>query len=90
MAVANLEAELDLQLFDRAGREPRPTNAARALELADQLRQRDAHALALTRGLEKRLTGAIAPELRSASRTDPLAQLAADYPLLDVAVLAAP
>ena len=32
MAVANLEAELDLQLFDRTGREPRPTDAARALE----------------------------------------------------------
>jgi DNA-binding transcriptional LysR family regulator len=32
MAIAQLEAELDLQLFDRSGREPRPTPAARALE----------------------------------------------------------
>src|SRR5450830_1763439 len=32
MAVAQLEAELDLVLFDRSGREPRPTAAARALE----------------------------------------------------------
>ncbi|MFS2052839.1 LysR family transcriptional regulator, partial [Variovorax sp. CT11-76] len=28
MAIAHLEAELDLQLFDRKGREPRPTAAA--------------------------------------------------------------
>ncbi|RZJ02197.1 MAG: LysR family transcriptional regulator, partial [Rubrivivax sp.] len=60
MAIANLEAELDLPLFDRSGREPRPTAAARALEpqarlLAGQLRQLDAHALALTQGLEERL-----------------------------------
>ena len=44
MAIAQLEAELDLQLFDRRGREPVPTAAARALEpqarlLAEQLRQ---------------------------------------------------
>ena len=32
MAIAQLEAELDLQLFDRRGREPVPSAAARALE----------------------------------------------------------
>jgi DNA-binding transcriptional LysR family regulator len=95
MAVANLEAELNLTLFDRSGREPRPTEAARALEpqarqLAGQLRQLDAHALALTRGLEERLTLAIAPELLGARWTGPLAQLAAEHPRLDVEVLAAP
>ena len=95
MAIANLEAELDLPLFDRAGREPRPTAAARALEpqarlLAGQLRQLDAHALALTQGLEERLAIAIAPELLSAHWREPLAQLAAEYPLLEVEVLAAP
>ena len=95
MAIANLEAELALQLFDRSGREPRPTAAARALEpqarqIALQLQALDAHALALTQGLETRLTLAVAPELLSARWTGPLAQLAADYPLLDVEVLAAP
>jgi len=95
MAIAHLEAELDLQLFDRSGREPRPTAAARALEpqarqLALQLRELDAHALALTQGLEKRLTLAIAPELLSARWTAPLAQLAAEHPLLDVEVLVTP
>ena len=32
MTIAHLEAELAVQLFDRSGREPRPTAAARALE----------------------------------------------------------
>lgn len=95
MAIANLEAELALQLFERGGREPQPTAAARALEpqarqLALQLRELDAHALALTQGLEERLTLAIAPELLSARWSGPLARLAADYPLLDVEVLVAP
>ena len=30
MAIAGLEAELDLLLFDRSGREPKPTAAARS------------------------------------------------------------
>jgi DNA-binding transcriptional LysR family regulator len=95
MAVANLEAELSLNLFDRSGREPRPTEAARALEpqarlLAAQLRQLEAQALALTQGLEHRLTLAIAPELLSAPWSGPLAQLAQEHPLLEVEVLAAP
>ena len=44
MAVANLEAELDLQLFDRTGREPRPTDAARALEPQVRLAKLDTEA----------------------------------------------
>jgi len=95
MAIAHLEAELDVQLFDRSGREPRPTAAARALEpqarlLALQLQQLNAQALALTQGLEERLTIAIAPELLAARWSGPLAQLAQDHPLLQVEVLAAP
>src|SRR4051812_12922350 len=88
MAIAHLEAELDLSLFDRSGREPRPTAAARSLEpqarlLASQLRQLQAQALSLTQGLETRLTLAIAPELLSASWAGPLAALAQEHPLLD-------
>src|SRR3989344_3985703 len=95
MTIAHLEAELDVQLFDRSGREPRPTAAARALEpqarlLAGQLQQLNAQALALTQGLEERLTLAIAPELLAARWTGPLATLASEYPLLQVEGLAAP
>nr|WP_315243999.1 LysR family transcriptional regulator [uncultured Albidiferax sp.] len=95
MAIAHLEAELNLPLFDRSGREPQPTAAARSLEpqarlLAAQLQQLQAQALALTQGLESRLTLAIAPELLAAEWRSPLATLAQEYPLLEVEVLAAP
>jgi len=95
MAVAQLEAELDLQLFDRTGREPKPTAAARSLEpqarlLSAQLKALQVQALGLTQGLENRLTLAIAPELLSAPWSAPLAALAQEHPLLEVEVLAAP
>ncbi|WP_291591086.1 LysR family transcriptional regulator [Comamonas sp. UBA7528] len=95
MAVAQLEAELDLQLFDRSGREPRPTAAARALEpqarlLAAQLQQLNQQAQALHQGLEERLTFAIAPELLSTAWADGLVPLVQEFPALTVEVLAAP
>ncbi len=95
MAIANLEAELDLQLFDRTSREVKPTESARALEaearqMAGQLRRLQAHALSLHQGLERRLTLAIAPELLSAPWSDPLARLAEEFPSLEVDVLSAP
>lgn len=95
MTIGHLEAELDLNLFDRSGREPKPTAAARALEprarrLALQLRDLDAHALALHAGLERRLTLAIAPELLSADWSPPLARLAAEFPALEVEIRSAP
>jgi len=72
MAIAQLEAELDLVLFDRAGREPVATEAAKALEpgarqLAHQLRMLQGQALSLHQGLERRLSMAIAPELLTAT-----------------------
>jgi DNA-binding transcriptional LysR family regulator len=95
MAIAQLEAELDLQLFERRSREVRPTESARALEpearqMAGQLRRLKAHALSLHQGLEERLTLAIAPELLSAAWSDPLARLAEEFPSLEVEVLTAP
>ncbi|HEX7982079.1 MAG TPA: LysR family transcriptional regulator, partial [Duganella sp.] len=89
MAIAHLEAELDLQLFERSSRDARPTEMARALEaearqMAGQLRRLQAHALSLHQGLERRLTLAIAPELLSAAWGDPLARLADEFPSLEV------
>lgn len=95
MAIANLEAELDLRLFDRSGREPVPTDAARALEpraraIAAQMRQLEAHALSLHAGLESRLGLAIASELLLVRWAEPLARLSAEYPALEVKVLSGP
>ncbi|MBF5005308.1 LysR family transcriptional regulator [Diaphorobacter caeni] len=95
MTIGLLEAELDLQLFDRRTREPRPTPAALALEpqarlLAQQLAQLNRQAEALQMGLEERLTFAIAPELLSTHWADALTPLMAEFPALAVEVLAAP
>ena len=95
MAIAQLEAELDLVLFDRTGRDPRPTDAARALEprarhVASQLRRLRADALALHAGLERRFTLAVVPELIAGRWSAPLAVLAREFPSLEVEVLSAP
>ncbi|MBB3221967.1 LysR family transcriptional regulator [Pseudoduganella umbonata] len=96
MAIANLEAELGVQLFDRSGREPKPTAAALALLpqarlLVEQMHRLDMHARALTQGLETALALAIVPELGAAAPwSDALRQLAAEFPLLQVEVLTAP
>lgn len=96
MEIANLEAELGLQLFDRSGREPRPTAQAMALLpqarlLTEQLHRLDVQALALTQGLETSLTIALVPELvATSSWSRALGQLASEYPFLRVDVLTAP
>lgn len=95
MTIANLEAALDLALFERTGREPVPTAAARALEprarqIALQLRQLDVHALALHAGLEKTLAIAVAPELLVAPWSVPLQTLAQEFPSLEVNIVSAP
>lgn len=95
MAVAQLEAELDLTLFDRTGREPTATQAAKALEpgarqLAHQLRMLQGQALSLHQGLERRLSMAIAPELLTAAWKAPLTVLAQEFPALEVEILTAP
>lgn len=95
MTISQLEAELDLVLFDRTARDARPTDMARALEpdarlLASTLRQLDAHALAMHQGLERKLTLAVAPELLSVPWARPLAVLADEFPSLEVEVLSSP
>jgi len=95
MAIANLEAELALELFDRSGREPKPTAMARALEpqarlLISQLQQLNTQALELSQGLEARLTLAIAPELQATPWVEPLRVLAQEYPLLEIQIITAP
>lgn len=95
MAIANLEAELALELFDRRGREPKPTAHARALEpqarlLIGQLQQLNTQAFELSQGLETRLTLVIAPELQATPWVEPLRILAQEYPLLEIQIITAP
>lgn len=96
MAIANLEADLGLTLFDRAGREPRPTERALALlpharQLAEQLHRLNTHALSLSQSLESCLTLAVVPELMASTPwNEALRHLADEFPLLEVEVLSAP
>ncbi len=95
MTIANLEAELAIDLFDRNGREPKPTAMARALEpqarlLVSQLQQLNTQALELSQGLESCLTLVIAPELQTSSWLESIRGLAQEYPLLDVHIITAP
>lgn len=94
MTIGMLEAQLDLNLFDRSGREAKPTAHALSLEplarqLIDQLRQIELHSLSLHQGLEKRLTLAVSPEILDASWSIPLKALGREFPGLDVEVIAA-
>ena len=94
MAISQLEAELDLELFDRSTRKALPTAAARALEpqarqAASQLNLLDAHALQLHQGLEARLVLAMAPELQTGAWSRPLAILAREFPTLQIEVRSA-
>jgi DNA-binding transcriptional LysR family regulator len=96
MAIANLEAELGLQLFDRGGREPKPSVQALALLpqarlLVERLHALNIHALSLTEGLETSLTLALVPELLATAPWQAALQtLAREYPSLEVEVLTAP
>lgn len=95
MAIAQLEAELDLALFDRASRKALPTAAALALEpqarqVIAQLNLLDAQALQLHQGLERRLVLAMAPELQTGRWSRPLEILAERFPTLQVEVRSAP
>lgn len=95
MSISQLEAELDLQLFDRSAREALPTTAALALEpkarqVQRQLLELQTQALQIHQGLEKRLTLAVAPELLSAAWNGPLAALASEFPTLELEIRSEP
>ncbi|CAI0801673.1 LysR family transcriptional regulator [Serratia entomophila] len=95
MGIANMEAELGFQLFDRTHREPTPTALALALApharlIAEQLKQLQVHAIELSQGLESRLSIGVASDINSAALLAAVQTLSQRYPLLDIEVLAAP
>lgn len=95
MSIGMIEAELDLLLFDRSGREARPTDDAISLEpkarqVMSQLRLFETHALSLHQGLEAHLPIVVAPELLSLPWNRALTALSREFPSLTVDVLSAP
>ncbi|KAF1010463.1 MAG: HTH-type transcriptional regulator YhaJ [Pseudomonas fluorescens] len=94
MGIANLEAQLGYELFDRSHREPVPTALARALipharMMAEQLKQLQMHALQLSQGLESRLSIGVASDVDTGPLLAAIKDIAERYPLLDIEVLTA-
>lgn len=91
-AIANLEIDFDIQLFDRSRREPRLTQAGQALvdegrALLNQAERMSAHAEGLSAGEEARLSFAIEESLMSRELEDLFALLAEKYPYLELELL---
>lgn len=92
MAIANLEAELGLVLFDRGTREPTPTAAMAALlpdarSIAERLQALRAHAQHLSEGVEDTLRLGLAAEIDGAPIARALTAVAAKYPALAVSLV---
>lgn len=95
MSIANLEIDLNLKLFERVGREPKPTEQAHLLyektqQLLIEMNQWKQHAHALSEGLETSLNIVIVSELLHTQWTEYIAVLEHHFPLLQVNIFSAP
>jgi DNA-binding transcriptional LysR family regulator len=95
MSIANLEIDLNVQLFERIGREPVPTAHAKVLfEKAEQLliemNQWKQLARSLSSGLESELNIVVVSELLHTHWTEYIAALEAQFPSLQINIFTAP
>lgn len=95
MSIANLEVDLNLQLFERIGREPKPTPQAVILfektqQLLVEMNQWKQHAFALSEGLESSLNIVVVSELLHTQWTEYIAILEKQFPNLQINIISAP
>lgn len=95
MSIANLEIDLDLNLFERVGREPLPTPQAQSLyekskQLLIEMKQWKQHAFALSSGLESHLNIVVVSELLHTRWTDYIVLLEQQFPELQINIFSAP
>lgn len=95
MSIANLEVDLDMQLFTRQGREPIATPAAhslyqKTLYLLSEMNQWKQHANALSQGLESSFNVVIASELIYTPWIEYVLLLENTFPSLEINVFTAP
>lgn len=95
MAIANLEVDLNLQLFQRVGREPIPTTHAlvlyeKSVQLLVEMNQWKQHAHALSQGLEPTLNIVVVSELLHMKWTEYILLLEQQFPLLQINIITAP
>lgn len=95
MAISNLEIDLNLKLFERVGREPKPTLAAerlyeKALHVLVEMQAWQQQAKALSQGLETQLTIVVVSELQYGPWPHYVAQLAKAFPSLAINIFNSP
>lgn len=95
MSIANLEIDLNLQLFERIGREPKPTAQAMVLyektqQLLIEMNAWKQHALSLSDGLEPALNIVVVSELLHMRWTEYILLLEKQFPQLQINIMTAP
>lgn len=95
MSIANLEIDLNLSLFSRAGREPIPTPQAITLyekteQLLIEMNQWKQHAFALSEGLESALNIVVVSEILHIQWIDYISLLEKEFPDLQINIFSAP
>ncbi|USA52556.1 LysR family transcriptional regulator [Acinetobacter sp. C32I] len=95
MAIANLEAELNLKLFERSKNHLAPTEVALSIEpharlIVTKLGQLDLHLTELSTGLETSLCIGIAADVNQKFLLAGIEQLIQRYPLLNIEIVSAP
>lgn len=95
MAIANLEAELNLKLFERSKNHLAPTEIALSIEpharlIVTKLRQLDLHLTELSTGLETSLCIGIAADVNQKFLLAGIEQLIQRYTLLNIEIVSAP
>lgn len=95
MSISNLEIDLNLQLFERVGREPKPTAHALVLyekteQLLIEMNQWKQHAYSLSMGLEPALNIVIVSELLHMRWTEYILLLEKEFPSLQINIITAP
>ncbi|OTG65185.1 LysR family transcriptional regulator [Acinetobacter silvestris] len=95
MSISNLEIDLNLNLFNRIGREPIPTPQALSLyekteQLLIEMNQWKQQASALSNGLESALNIVVVSELLHTHWTDYISLLEQEFPELQINIFSAP
>lgn len=95
MSIANLEIDLNLSLFERIGREPIPTAAARhlyekTLHVLVEMQAWQHYAEALGQGLETELNIVVVSELQYSNWPHYVAKVAQAFPSLKINILNSP
>ena len=95
MSIANLELDLNLILFERVGREPKPTVQAQQLyektnHLLVEINQWKQHAHALSEGLESSLDIVVVSELLHTHWINYIQAIEKEFPTLQINIFSAP